>query len=318
MIGSGIAGLSAAYLLSRRDEVHLFERASRLGGHTHTVTAETPQGTVRLDTGFLVHNERTYPHLVRLFRELGVATQDSDMSFAVSCRRTGLEYSSRGPLGFFAQPQNLVRPSHLRLLAEIVRFNREAPVVLTSDSGGTQTLGDFLDEGRFSDDFTERYLLPMASAIWSASLDAIRTFPAVTVISFFDNHGLLGLRSQPQWRVVVGGSDSYIPTLTAPLAGRVHRGVSITSVRRGSNQVTLSFTDQPPQVFDEVVFACHGDQVLPLLGDPSASEQEVFGMFQTTTNVAWLHTDASVLPTRPHARASWNYLLGAEHQGPPP
>src|SRR4051794_39178004 len=177
VIGAGISGLAAAYLLSRRHRVELFEKEERLGGHTNTVVIDGPTGALPLDTGFLVHNDRTYPNLVRLFGELGVATRDSDMSFAVSCRQTGLEYSSRGANGFFAQRQNLVRPSHLSLLREILRFNREAPVLLDTPDAERHTLGDFLAARRFGDGFTRQYLFPMASAIWSASLDAIRSFP---------------------------------------------------------------------------------------------------------------------------------------------
>jgi predicted NAD/FAD-binding protein len=317
VIGAGISGLAAAYFLSRRHRVHLFEREPRLGGHTNTVVVEGPSGAVALDTGFLVHNDRTYPNLVRLFGELGVATRDSDMSFAVSCRRTGLEYSSRGANGFFAQRRNLVRPSHLSLLGEIVRFNREAPALLDAPDADRQTLGEFLEARRFGDGFTHRYLLPMASAIWSASLDAIRSFPALTLIRFFDNHGLLSLTAQPTWKVVAGGSHTYIPRLTAALSGGIHQGAHIESVRRGGDGVTLTFRDRPAMRFEDVVFACHGDEVLPLLADPSDRERDVFSRFTTTANVAWLHTDASVLPVQARARASWNYRLAGDVDTPP-
>jgi len=317
VIGAGISGLAAAYLLGRRHEVHLFERESRLGGHTHTVVVDGPDGEVALDTGFLVHNDRTYPNLVRLFRELGVATRDSDMSFAVACRGSGLEYSSRGPAGFFAQPRNLLRPAHFRLLGEIIRFNRQAPALLRAGGGATLTLGDFLDDLGFGDEFRHQYLLPMASAIWSASLDAIRAFPAVTFIRFFDNHGLLGLTSQPTWKVVAHGSHTYIPRLTAALGDRIVRDARIEAVHRDQTGVTLTFADRPPLGFDDVVFACHGDQVLPLLARPMDAEREVFGRFSTTKNTAWLHTDVSVLPSHPRARASWNYLLAGDTGAPP-
>ena len=317
VIGAGISGLAAAYLLSRRHRVHLFEKEERLGGHTNTVLIATPNGSVPLDTGFLVHNDRTYPNLVRLFGELGVATRDSDMSFAVSCRGTGLEYSSRGANGFFAQRRNLVSPAHVGLLREILRFNREAPILLDAPDGGRQTLGDFLESRRFGEPFTHRYLFPMASAIWSASLDAIRSFPALTLIRFFSNHGLLSLHAQPTWKVVGGGSGTYIPQLTAPLAERIHQQAAIQDVRRSERDVTIAFRDRPSMVFDDVVFACHGDQVLPLLADPSEREREVLSHFTTTTNAAWLHTDASVLPMNQRARASWNYLLAADAQAPP-
>ncbi len=317
VIGAGISGLAAASLLSRRHRVHLFERERRLGGHTSTVLVSTPNGSVPLDTGFLVHNDRTYPNLVRLFGELGVATRDSDMSFAVSCRRSGLEYSSRGANGFFAQRRNLVSPSHLSLLREIARFNREAPALLGAADAERQTLGDFLESRRFGEAFTHRYLFPMASAIWSTSLDAIRSFPALTLIRFFDNHGLLSLTAQPTWKVVAGGSHTYVPKLAAQVSGDIHEGAAIESVRRREDGVTLTFRDRPAMAFDEVVFACHGDQVLPLLADPSDRERDVFAAFTTTTNVAWLHTDASVLPVRASARASWNYLLAADAEAPP-
>jgi len=317
VIGAGISGLAAAHVLSRRHRVHLFEKEPRLGGHTNTVMVDGANGAVALDTGFLVHNDRTYPHLVRLFRELGVATRDSDMSFAVSCARTGLEYSSRGANGFFAQRQNLVRPSHLALLGEIVRFNREAPALLEMPDAERHTLGDFLESRRFSEGFTQRYLLPMASAIWSASLDSIRSFPALTLIRFFDNHGLLSLNAQPTWKVVAGGSHTYIPRLTAPISGDIHQGAWIDSVRRREDGVTVTFRDRPSMRVDDVVFACHGDEVLPLLADPTDRERDVFRRFQTTTNVAWLHTDASVLPVQPRARAAWIYRLAADGEAPP-
>jgi predicted NAD/FAD-binding protein len=312
VIGGGISGLAAAYFLSRRHRVHLFERDARLGGHANTVVVGAAGGQLALDTGFIVFNDRTYPNLVRLLAELGVASRDSDMSFAVACRRTGLEYSSRGAAGFFAQPRNLWNLSHLRLLGEILRFNREAPALLGAPDGLSVTLGEFLDERRFGEEFRLQYLLPMASAIWSASLDAIRSFPAVTLVRFFDNHGLLGLWSQPTWKVVDGGSQQYIPSLVAPFRDRISLGAPIERVSRAADAVTIAFRDRPSRTFDDVVFACHGDQVLPLLGDPSDREREVFGRFTTTENAVCLHTDTSFLPGATRARASWNYLLGYE------
>jgi predicted NAD/FAD-binding protein len=317
IVGGGISGLAAAALLSRRHRVHLFEREPRLGGHTNTVLVEGPDGPVPLDTGFLVHNDRTYPNLVRLFAELGVTTRDSDMSFAVSCRRTGLEYSSRGANGFFAQRRNVVSPSHLFLLREIVRFNREAPALVGAPDADRQTLGDFLDSRGFGETFTRLYLFPMASAIWSASLDAIRSFPALTLIRFFDNHGLLSLAAQPTWKVVRGGSHTYVPRLMALVSGGIHQGALISAILRSEQRVTMTFRDRPPMTFDDVVFACHGDQVLALLADPTERERAVFSNFTTTTNAAWLHTDTSMLPLQPRARASWNYLLAGNSDAAP-
>ncbi len=317
VVGAGISGLVAAWLLSRRYEVHLFESDDRLGGHTHTVHVEGAEGPLALDTGFLVHNRRTYPNLVRLFEELGVATKDSDMSFSVADPQTGLEYSSRGVRGFFAQRGNWVRPGHYRLLTEIVRFNREAPALLEAPGGDTLTLAEFLAERRFDGDFARHYLLPMAAAIWSTPLGAVSRFPATTFVRFFQNHGLLSVSGQPTWRVVEGGSDRYIPKLTAPLGDRVHTATPVERITRGPDGVTLACANRPSAVFDEVVLACHGDQALRLLGDPSPVEQDVMGEFQTSANEAWLHTDASWLPTTPWAHASWNYRLSA-HAGAPP
>jgi len=315
VIGGGIAGLGAAYVLSRRHEVHLFEKARRVGGHTHTVVVDTAGVPLALDTGFLVHNDRTYPNLVRLFAELGVRTRPSDMSFAVTCRRTGYEYSSRGLDGFFADRRNLVRPRHYRLFAEILRFNREAPALLADPDGAALTLGEFVDRRRYTDDFLRLYLLPMAAAVWSASLDAIRRFPATALVRFFDNHGMLGINTHPTWRVVEGGSHAYLDPITAPYRDRVRTGVTIQSVARLERGVQVRMADGTTHAFDEVVFACHGDQVLPLLADATSLEREIFAGFTTSRNDVWLHTDASMLPRRPAARASWNYNLGGDDEG---
>jgi predicted NAD/FAD-binding protein len=317
VVGSGIAGLAAAYLLSRRYRVSLFERAERLGGHTHTVLVDAPGGAVPLDTGFLVHNERTYPNLIRLFAEIGIETSPSDMSFSVSCRATGFEYSSRGLSGFFAQRRNLAAPAHYRLLREIIRFNREAPRVLDDDAAADSTLGAYLADRGYSDGFVSRYLAPMASAIWSSSLDGIDRFPARTLVRFMSNHGMLAVGSHPVWRVVRGGSSTYVPKLIAPLRDAVHLGCALTSVRRSEHGVDLTFANRASERVDEVVFACGGDQVLGLLADPSDAERAVFAQFTTTSNETWLHTDARFLPATARAHASWNYQLGADASAPP-
>jgi predicted NAD/FAD-binding protein len=312
VIGSGISGMAAAYFLSRKQEVHLFEKETRLGGHTNTIVIENSRGRFCVDTGFIVHNDRTYPNLVRLFAELGVETQASDMSFAVACRKTGFEYSSRGLRGFFAQRQNLFRSRHYELFLEILRFNRKAPQLLLAPGTPELTLGQYLDEHHFSSNFTERYLYPMASAVWSASREAVRSFPALNLVRFFSNHGMLRIMNQPKWRVVRGGSHRYIAPLTAPYRDRIHLGANIAGVSRDEQGVTLRFADRPAMRFDDVVFACHGDQVLPLLESPDDAEREILGTFRTTRNEAWLHMDDRLLPVRREARASWNYSLEAD------
>lgn len=314
VIGSGISGLAAGWYLSRKHEVSLFEKEPRLGGHTNTVMVDTGGESIPVDTGFIVHNDRTYPNLVKLLAELGVETQPSDMSFAVCSRDTGFEYSSRGLNGFFAQRSNLFRPEHYRLLSEILRFNRTAPKLLNEPGSARGTIGDLLAEGGYAEVFTERYLFPMASAVWSMSLDAIRSFPTLTLLRFFDNHGMLGINTHPKWKVIRGGSHRYIPLLAAPFRERIWTGSRIVSVVRGETGVTLHFEGRPAMTFDQVVFACHGDQVLPLLDKPTDAERDVLGNFETSRNVATLHTDTSLLPRRVQVRASWNYNLGLRGQ----
>jgi uncharacterized protein len=305
VIGAGISGLSAAYYLSRRHEVHVFERDSRLGGHTNTVMV----GSVPVDTGFIVHNERTYPNFCQLMRELGVATQPSDMSFAVTERGGAFEYSSHGLGGYFAQRSNLFSPRHYFLLREILRFNREAPRVLSGGDTG-QTLGEFLDAGRYAQGFIDRYLIPMAGAVWSMAPDSMPKFPAMTLIRFMQNHGMLGINTHPKWRVICGGSNTYLGPLSAPFRERVVKDAGVVSVERQERGVTVRYREGTEQTFDDVVFACHGDQILPLLARPTDVEREILGCFATTRNDACLHTDSTLLPRRPAARASWNYLLG--------
>ena len=310
VVGSGISGLSAAYYLSRRHEVHVFERDNRLGGHTHTVTVESDRGPIAVDTGFIVHNDRTYPNFCRLMAGLGVETQPSDMSFAVTGHQGAFEYSSRGLGGFFAQKRNYFSRDHYTLLREILRFNREAPKILDDPAGEGMTLGEFLDAGRYSPVFVDRYLIPMAGAVWSMAPEVMPMFPAVTLIRFMQNHGMLGINTHPRWKVIRGGSCSYIAPLTSPFRERISKTTVIRSVVRSELGVTLHFDARPEKSFDEVVFACHGDQILPLLAQPTETERKVLSCFTTSRNETCLHTDSALLPRRAAARASWNYLLG--------
>src|SRR5579871_2859169 len=222
VIGSGISGLTVSYYLSRKHEVSLFEREERIGGHTHTVTVESSNGPLFVDTGFIVHNDRTYPNLIRLLQELGVPRVNSDMSFAVSCRRTGYEYSSRGLRGYFAQRRNILRPSAYALFGEIKRFNRIAPLCLDRTDAAKLKVGDLLDEHRFTHFFREFYLFPMASAIWSCAHSAVKEFPAVMLARFFQNHGMLTINGHPQWKTIPGGCSRYIDPITAPYKPREH------------------------------------------------------------------------------------------------
>ena len=327
VIGAGISGMATAYLLSQKHEVWLFEKESRLGGHTHTHDIGTSQGVLPIDTGFIVHNDRTYPNLVRLFRKLGVERQPSDMSFGVSCRDTGFEYSTRGLGGFFGN--NLLRFRQYRLFAEILRFNREARRLLRDPGNAGVTLGHYVRAHGFEGDFASYYLNPMAASVWSTSLDEIEDFPAFTLFRFLDNHGLLGITTQAQWYVLKGGSSVYVEPLTAPYRERIRLGAKIEAVRRNvanplstdapgtgprgagpRGSIDIFFADQHREQFDEVVFASHAPQTLQLLKDASAAERQVLGNFRTSPNRAVLHTDSHLLPQSPSARASWNYHLG--------
>ena len=311
VVGSGIAGMATAYLLSQKHLVHLLERDERIGGHTHTHTVETCRGPLPIDTGFIVHNDRTYPNLVKLLKELGIERKKSDMSFGVSCQKTGFEYSSRGMGGFFAQKSNWLRPAHYRFLLEIMRFNREAPRVLDDPAGSDLTLGKWLSANDFSPEFSRYYLYPMAAAVWSTSMAEVEDFPAVTLVRFFANHGFLGLNTHPQWYVLEGGSSQYIAPLTAPYRGRIRKRINIIAVTRSQSGVHLAYADGTTEDFDEVVFACHAPQALAMLADPTPVELAVLQGFTTSRNETVLHTDSTLLPARPGARASWNYHLGA-------
>ena len=311
VIGSGISGMAAAYLLSRKHEVHLLEREQRLGGHTHTHPIDTSRGLAPIDTGFIVHNDRTYPNLVKLFRELGVTREKSDMSFGVSCQKTGFEYSSRGIAGLFARKSNCFRPSYYRFLTEILRFNREAPKVLEHPAGADLTLGEWIRANHFGASFSRYYLYPMAAAVWSTSMEEIECFPAVTLVRFFSNHGFLGVNTHPQWYVLKGGSSSYIPPITAPYRDRIRQGIEIKAVTRSLGGAHLVCADGSSERFDEVVFACHAPQARQLLADATPQEVAVLQGFSTSRNATVLHTDERLLPVRRGARASWNYHLGA-------
>ncbi|MEP6963810.1 MAG: FAD-dependent oxidoreductase, partial [Acidobacteriota bacterium] len=315
VIGAGISGLAAAYYLSRQHEVSVFERDSRLGGHTHTHIVNSSRGPLAVDSGFIVHNEKTYPHFCRLMAELGVETQASDMSFSVTSLNEDFEYSSHGLSGYFAQRGNLLRPAHYALLSEILRFNRESLHILrVPETVGEISIGEFLRRGRYREAFRDRYLYPMASAVWSMAPEEMNGFPALALLRFFENHGMLGINTHPKWRTIRGGSYSYIAPLTAPYGQRIRMGVEIRSIQRGPECVRLEFAGGAPQEFDDVVFACHGDQVLPMLADASELEREILGAFRFTENRAVLHTDERLLPRRMAARASWNYLLRGREQ----
>ncbi len=317
VIGSGISGLGAAWLLSRQHEVHLFEKEKRLGGHTHTHIIQTSVGPLPIDTGFIVHNDKTYPNLIRLFDELGVERLDSEMSWGVTTPGAEFEYSSRGLRGFFATPSRTVSLRHWRLLRDILRFNREAAILVSQGKADSMMLGPFIEQRGFGQDFRDYYLYPTAAAIWSTPPRKILEFPAATLIRFFDNHGLLAVNGHPQWKVLRGASSVYIDKLIQPFAHRLHTSSPVVALRRSpASGVLLKIEGQEEMQFDQAVLAAHGPQSLAMLSDASELEREVLSAFQVTSNEAVLHTDESVLPRRPAARASWNYLVHPDKSAP--
>lgn len=318
VVGTGISGLASAWLLSPRHEVHVFEREARLGGHTNTVRVPRAgarpdgqagaAGDLPVDTGFIVYNEATYPLLVRLLDELGVATQPSDMSWSLRCERCDLEYAG-DPRGLAAQPRNLASPAYLRMLADIARFNRLGSRLVDDPRAGRVSLGHFLTTAGFGHGFRHHYLQPMAAAIWSSGTRAIETFPLGSLLRFFANHGLLGVTGHHRWRTITGGSSSYIAPLSAPFAERIHRGDGVEAVERDRDGVTIRTASGASGRFDAVVLATHADEALGVLADPSREEKELLGAWGYSRNATWLHTDTALLPRSRHAWASWNYLL---------
>ena len=306
VVGSGISGLTAAYLLAGRHQVTVFEAGDYLGGHTHTVEVELWGRRYALDTGFIVYNERNYPNFSRLLRHLGVATQDSDMSFSVRSDRTGWEYCGSSLRGLFAQRRNLVRPAFYRMLNDILRFNRGARALLASDDQQL-TLGEYAAGQGFSREFLDHYLIPMGAAIWSAPPSRMRHFPVRYFVQFCANHGLLSLTDRPQWRTVSGGAARYVTAMRRSRRFDVCLHRPVLQLIRGGNDVTLVAGEALPQRFDHVVMAVHADQALKVLADPTDAELSVLGSFAYQRNEAWLHTDSSLLPRRRDAWASWNY-----------
>lgn len=307
VVGSGVAGLGCAYLLREHHEVTLFEAADRLGGHVNTITVETERGDLGIDTGFIVHNRQNYPNLVRLFGELGVATQPSEMTFSVRRQADGLEYSGLGP---WAQPHVLRRPRLLRLLAGIARFLRTARADL-DELDDHETLGDWARRRGHDGDVLDLYLVPMCAALWSADPADAAAIPARFVLRFFDHHALLGFRRHA-WRTVTGGSRHYVDAIVRSMDGhRILTATPVTRVRREHDAVWITAGDAPEERFDAAVIATHPDQALALLADPSTEESRVLGAFRYTASEAILHTDAAILPRRERVRASWNYFLPA-------
>jgi predicted NAD/FAD-binding protein len=309
IVGAGISGLTCAYRLGSHHDVTLFESSPQLGGHANTVEVEIAGQRHAVDTGFIVYNEPTYPELTRLLAELGVATQPAEMSFGLTCERSGVEWSSRGLRGLFAAPANALRLPFLRMLGEILRFERGAAALLAAGDEKV-TLRDFTAGRGYSRAFRDWYAIPMGAAIWSAGADDVQDMPAASFARFFSNHGLLGTGGSIRWRTIHGGSRRYVDALAARLRARVHVATPVRGVARGPRGLEVR-TDAGPASFERVILAVHADTALALLAAPSPAQRRVLSAFRYSHNETVLHTDARLLPRRAAARASWNYVVPA-------
>ena len=310
VVGTGISGLVAARALNSEHDLTVFEAANRIGGHTNTIDVPTAEGSVAVDTGFIVFNERTYPGFCKLLGELEVPSQPSTMSFSVRCEQTGLEYNGTDLNGLFAQRANLLRPSFWRMVRDILRFYNEAPAVL-EQADDAATLGQYLDQGRYSQGFVEQHLIPMGAAVWSSTPDNMRNFPLRFLVQFFHNHGFLSVDDRPQWLVVEGGSRQYVDKLVSPFRDRIRLNTPVIGLTRNPEGVRVRSKHGDEGLFDRVVLATHADASLRMLTDRTPLEAEVLGAFEFQANEAVLHTDTSLMPRRRRAWASWNYHVTA-------
>ncbi len=313
IIGSGISGLTSAYLLSQKHNVTVFEKNDRIGGHTATVDIEKAGQKYAIDTGFIVFNDKTYPKFLALMADIGIGKQATEMSFSVHNCQTGLEYNGHNLNTLFAQRRNLLRPQFWGLVKEILRFNKQCKSIFEKQQYQSgYTLGAFLTENNFSDFFAEHYILPMGAAIWSSSLAQMETFEFRFFVQFFHHHGLLNIADRPQWYVIPKGSRSYLTPLCQPFKNNIILNADISGINRVDDKVQIHFNQAESDIFDEVVIACHSDEALALLNDASEDEKTILSAMPYSENSVILHTDKKLLPRRKAAWASWNYQLSQD------
>ena len=307
IIGTGISGLTSAYLLSKEHSVHVYESQDYIGGHVHTIPVHLNGLSYEIDTGFIVFNDRTYPNFNKLLNQINVQSKPTSMSFSVKCEKTGLEYNGTSINGLFAQRLNLLKPSFLLMVKDILRFNRDAKVFL-NDSVEEITFGEFLKRGGYSNSLKNNYALPMASAIWSAKSKVIENANFRFFAQFFENHGMLNVNDRPQWRVIKGGSKQYTLKLIEPFKNNIRINSPVDKIIRKNEGIEVVFNKQQKELYDRVIIATHSDQALKMIENPSHEEREILNAIPYQTNVAHLHWDCSVLPKQKNAWASWNYF----------
>ena len=307
IIGTGISGLTSAYLLSKEHIVHVYEAQEYIGGHVHTLPVHLNGISYEIDTGFIVFNDRTYPNFNKLLNKINVLSQPTSMSFSVKCETTGLEYNGTSLNGLFAQRLNLLKPSFLLMVKDILRFNRDAKEFLT-DSVEEITFGEFLNRGGYSNALKNNYALPMASAIWSAKSKVIENANFRFFAQFFENHGMLNISDRPQWRVIKGGSKQYTLKLIEPITNKIRINSPVDKIIRKNKGIEVVYNKQQKELYDRVIIATHSDQALKMIENPNNAEIEILSSIPYQTNVAHLHWDCSVLPKQKNAWASWNYF----------
>ena len=309
IVGSGISGLTCGYYLNDECDIKMFEAGNYIGGHTNTIEVDSGDSPLNIDTGFIVFNDWTYPNFIKMLDETGVQSQVSDMSFSVKCEQTGLEYNGTDTNKLFAQRRNIFKSSFWKMVLDILRFNKEGlEWVSKAAEDDSTTLGEFLDSGNFSEMFRKYYGYPITAAIWSAGDEDVRNFPLRFFMNFFKNHGMLSVNERPVWRVIKGGSKSYIPALTKRWSSKIHLNTPVLSVERLGNGVVVT-TKLGKETFDKIIFACHSDQALKILEQPTPQEKEILEALPYQANEAVLHTDETILPKRRLAWAAWNYHI---------